>query len=551
MKIKSFRYILASAIVISAAAAVTSCKDDISDSLRSEAKIENFNFTVTGVGVNPEKAAPVFRTRFSEDGDTIYIRVPEDYDVKGELNGAKPTFYLSMGATVSPAMTEPQDFSDPDNPVVYTVTSADGTNVHKYYVTYVIIPPIPVAYGVGFTEGKKLAFKTFSELGFPGAYGSWAGGNVSVNHGDVMGFPAFCGNNHIVVFSRRFAWGDDGSSGGDAVTPNAAHAFKVFDTHTLTPAGSLNLGGIAPADVVAIASDWGGNMVAAVGRKNSGKTDFYCWTSPSENPVLIGTADVSVDISAHAADASPYINIAGDITGAAVIAGSAPHDVDGSHYKFTVAGGKLVPGYTVIKTGHTALDKNCYQMISFFGAEDSSPYLVGDTKPNGTEDNGQIQIYLNNPDGTNRGTMDYHCTDVNGWKMDSKVGDTWWSRSGKWLNRDGARRPTVHAMVINGKPYSYWTTGTDWGPRGVLMDQDLTDGVDLQPLGGIDNPYPHWCYGRDTGAKRPSGDEGIDIAASFGAIADWYFDEEETTGYVALWADRMGLIVFQLTCFEL
>lgn len=551
MKIKSFRYLLASALSLVAVAAVTSCKDDISDTLRSEAKIEPFNFTVTGVGVNPDKAAPVFRSRFSEDGDTIYIRVPEDYDVKGELNGAIPKFYLSMGASVTPLMTEPQDFSDPDNPVVYTVTSADGSNTHKYYVTYVIVPPVPVAYGEGFTEGKKLEFKTFSELGFPGAYGSWAGDNLSANQGDLMGFPAFCGNKHIVVFSRRFAWGDDGGSGADVVTANPAHAFKVFDIRTLAPAGSLNLGGISPADVVAVASDWAGNMVAAVGRKASGKTDFYYWTEPTAAPVHLGAADVSVDISANAADASPYINIAGDITGASVIAASAPHDADGSHYKFTFAGGKIVPGYDIVKTGHSALDKNSYQMISFFGVTEADPYLVGDTKDNPGEDNGQIQIYLNNPDGSNRGTMDYHCTDVNGWKMDSKKGDVWWSRSGKWLTRDGARRPTVHAMMINGKPYSYWTTGTDWGPRGVLMVQDLTDGVDLQPVGGIDNPYPHWCYGADTGSKRAGGDEGLPVAASLGAIADWFFDDANTVGYVALWADRMGLIVFELTCLEL
>ncbi|MDE6368286.1 MAG: hypothetical protein K2K94_03530, partial [Muribaculaceae bacterium] len=230
---------------------------------------------------------------------------------------------------------------------------------------------------------------------------------------------------------------------------------------------------------------------------------------------------------------------------------SAPHDADGSHYKFTFAGGKIVPGYDIVKTGHSALDKNSYQMISFFGATEADPYLVGDTKDNPGEDNGQIQIYLNNPDGSNRGTMDYHCTDVNGWAMDSKKGDVWWSRSGKWLTRDGARRPTVHAMMINGKPYSYWTTGTDWGPRGVLMVQDLTDGVDLTKIGGIDNPYPHWCYGADTGAKRAGGDEGIPVAASFGAIADWFFDDVNTVGYVALWADRMGLIVFELTCLEL
>ncbi len=428
MKIKSFRYILASALSLIAVSTVTSCKDDITDTLRSEAKIEQYSFTVTGVGVDPDKAAPVFRTSFSADGDTVYIRVPEDYDVKGELNGAKPKFFLSMGATVTPPMTEPQDFSDPDNPVVYTVTSGDGATTHKYYVTYVIVPPVPVEYGRGFSDCVISGVKTYVELGFPGSYVSW-GGTLNVNCGDIMGFPAFCGKGKIVVFSRRYAWGDDGSSGADAVTANAAHAFKVYDVATLAPAGSLNLGGISPADVVAVASDWAGNMVAAVGRKASGKTDFYYWTSPTEAPVHLGTADVSVDISANAADASPYINIAGDITGAAVIAASAPRAEDGPHYKFTCAGGKLVPGYSIIKTGYSSVDKNSFQMISYFGAGEYDPYLVGDTKDNPGEDNGQIQIYLNNSDGTNRGTMDYHNTAINGWVADN--GEAWWSRSGK------------------------------------------------------------------------------------------------------------------------
>ena len=135
--------------------------------------------------------------------------------------------------------------------------------------------------------------------------------------------------------------------------------------------------------------------------------------------------------------------------------------------------------------------------------------------------------------------------------MDSNKGDVWWSRSGKWLSRDGARRPTVHALVLNGKSYSYWTTGTDWGSRGVLMDQDLTSGVDLQEIGGLKNPYPGWCYGRDTGAKRDSGDEGIYVTSSFGAIADWFFDDETSIGYLALWTDRFGVVLFRITCYEL
>ena len=555
-----FKYTTRFLGLVAAAAAfvgLTACNDNISDDLRAEAKIEPYSFTVQGTGLgDPEKPAPVFRTTFSDDGHTIYIRVPENTDVKAELNGAVPTFYLSMGATVSPKMTEPQDFSDLDNPVVYAVTSGDGKTVDYFKVTYMLIPPTCVPYGEGFTAGSLQAYKTYTELGFPGEYGSWTNEERVVRErGDILGSPAFCGMNHIVVFSARYAWG--GSEADPANAKDAAsglpidsrpeHAFKVFDVNTLENAGPLNLGSINPYEVIHVTSDWCGNMVAAVGHKASGKTDFYYWTSPDAAPVHVGTADVSVEIGNHFADAGSYINVAGDITGVAVIAAAAPRDDLGSHYKFNTAGGRLLPGHTVIQTGHSANDNSWFQMISFFGTKDSDPYLVGDCEANGNEDNGQICVYLNNANGTNRGTMDYHNLAVNGWKHDD--GEVWWSRSGQWLKRGGGRRPTVHAMVLNGKPYSYFTTGSAWRSRGVLMTQELDDGIEIE--GGEKYPFPHWGMGKLSAAKSPSGDGGIYLGHSFGCMADWCFDDVEQYGYVAHWTDRFGLVVFKITCLEL
>lgn len=565
MKLKYSTQVFGLTLGVFSMFAFASCKDDPSEMLRSEAKIEQFSFTVTGVS-DGDKESREFRTSFSADGDTIYIRVPENANPAVELNGAVPKFFISMGASVTPSMNEPQDFSDLDNPVVYTVTSADGANSHKYYVTYTIIPPTCVPVGKGFTDCVMNAYKTYTELGYPGEYGSWSWDQsdvINVTMGDLMAMPAFCGKNHIVIFSPRYAWGDDGSNNpANAMAADHRYAFKVFNVATLDEDGSLNLGGISPSDIVAVSSDWAGNMVAAVGRKASGKTDFYYWTSPDAQPILLDTAPVSVEIGNHNADAGSYINLAGDITADCVIAAAAPRDADGSHYKFKFAGGKLA-NYSIIKTGHASNDKSWFQMVSFFGPNDDDPYLVGDCEQNGSEPNGQIQIYLNNPNGTNRGSMDYHANCVNGWQHDD--GTAWWSRSGSWLARGGGRRPSVHAMVLNGKQYSYFTTGYDWRARGILMDMDLTSGVNItDDKGNIvkTNPYPHFGFGKITYNKNPKkADTDTDkdredkaniwLGQSFGMMADWYFDDLTQEGYVAVWTDRFGLVMFKVTCLEL
>ena len=488
-----------------------------------------------------KRQSKVFKVKPStENGNVFNIRISPFLDANDYLTNAKPSFNLSMGATVTPSMTEPQDFSNLDAPVEYTVTSGDGKKVEKFYVSWTESELKP--YGEGMGDGEQSAYKTYVELGYPGTYAKWPqDDNLNTSYGDLMGFPAFCGKDKIVIFSRRFAWGDNGDAGAKyAMQPNDAHAFKVFDVATLNPAGSLNLGSISPGDVVAITSDWLGNMVASVGRKASGKTDFYYWTSPEEEPIHVGTADVTTDISANSTDGGCYINVAGDITTNAVIATSAPRTNKGQHYKFNAYRGKLEPEYTIIETGRSELDKNQFQMISYFGTYENDPYLVGDCSANGSEDNGQIHIYLNNPDGSNRGEADYHMLGYNGYMHDD--GEQWWSRSGKWLSRNGGRRPTVHAMVLNGKPYSYATTGTDWRNRGVMFDQELTEVIP---------GYPAFGYGLCTKEKNPNKNEaGMWIGDSFGCMADWYFDDETQEGYVAVWSDRFGLNMFFITCYE-
>lgn len=542
------QYILYTAAIGLSATILPSCEDDMSKELRSEARIESYGFTVLSPAVydengNVSRQAKTFKVKPGDDPHHFYVRVNPHLDPKDYITEAVPTFCLSMGAKVTPEMGQPQDFSNLDAPVEYTVTSGDGKHVEKYYVSWTESDLKP--YGEGIGDGEEIIYKTYTEMGFPGTYGTWpsmGGDALKTSAGDLMGFPAFCGKDKIVVFSRRFAWGDSGTAGSKyAMAANHTYAFMVYDVNTLDRAGSLNLGNINPSDVVAITSDWIGNLVMAVGRKATGKTDFYYWKSVSDNPIHIGQAPVSVDISYDETDAGSYINVAGDITVNAVIAASAPRSDKGQHYRFNVYRGELDPEYQIIETGHSSLDKNQFQMISYFGTAENEPYLVGDTKANGSESNGQIEIHLNNPDGSNRGSCDHHNSWFNGATHDD--GEYWWSRSGVWLSRNGGRRPTVHAMVMNGVPYSYFTTGSDWRVRGLLTTQEFKE---LVP------GYPNFGFGLCTKDKNPNNknEGGMWIADSFGCMADWYFDNETQEGYVAVWSDRWGMNMFLITCYE-
>ncbi len=530
---KSYKYLLGiSAVALGVVMA--SCDDDMSSKLRSEARIEPYGFTVTSPNGN------VYQAKY--EGNNIYIKINPFIDPTTELVGAVPNFVLSMGATVEPTMSDPQDFSNLDEPVVYTVTSGDGKHKNKIYVSYTVTDKLP--YGEGYTRGDLVVSRNFEQMGYPGKFGSlvtWET-HVTATYGDLLAFPAFCGKDKLVMFSRRYAWGDDGTSDPKCkMSPNHKYAFMVYDAATLAQSGTLNIGDIDPMQVVAISSDAKGNMVAAVGRKAAGKTDFYYWTSPESAPVHMGTVGVSTDISNHDTDAAPYISVAGDVTEKAVIAAAAPRSDTGDHYKFKVSNGHVSSNYTVIHTGHSSNDESWFQMVAFFGPNDNDSYLVGDTEKNSDEEVSPIKVYLNSASGMNIATMDYHTPGINGWTPD--YGDTWWSRGGQMLKRGGGRRPSVSAMVLNGKPYSYFTTGGEYTNRGCMMTQSFTETI-LQ--------YPHFGWGLTTigiNSKEPNSGSGW-VPWSFGMMQDWMWDDEEQEGYVAVWSERFGVHMFRLTCYE-
>lgn len=530
MKTYHIKSILAFAAVAVSAMSFSSCKDDISETLESEAYIQPEAFyVVSAVDKNRQ-----FQAVLSEDGSTFTIRVPQNVDPEAELNGAVPKFYLSMGAIVKPDITEPQNFFDTENPVVYTVTAKNGGATRSYKVDFTIVEPTTVAYGEAFSSADICAAVGIKALGWECDYSVHNWGEyayetapcalpIDVRYGDIMGMPAFCGHDNVVVFARAYA-----------LNGQIDKAFKVFDPATLAPKGQLNLGSINPADVVAVASDWHGNMIAAVGRKSTGKSDLYVWTSPEEAPAMIGTTHCSVEVEANDNNAASYINVAGDLTRNAVIAFGGPRSDEGIHYKYKVFGGQLNADYKEIKTGCSSNDQNKFQMISFFGIKDTDPYLVGDPYisakvPDKMED--EIGVYLNGPEGDRRAEADYYNPAYNGW-------NGWWLRTGQAMKREGGRRPTVHAMYINGRNYAFWSTGSMNQTRTLITDRNLSEYY--KDYGCF------WMFGPTTIAM--AGRDSFWIRDGFGSMADWYFDDETQHGYIALWCDRVGLIMFELSC---
>lgn len=532
MKLNLIKNILAFATIAVSALSFTSCNDDLSETLQSQAYIEPDAFYV----VSAADKSRVYKAVLSEDGTLFSIRLPQNVDPAEELVGATPKFFLAMGATCEPALSEPQDFTDPENPVVYTVTSHDGAAKRSYTVDYIVVEPTTVDFGEAFSTADVVAAKNIRNLGWTNNYYySWDANAyelppnqpVDINLGDIMGSPAFCGHDNIVVFARAYA-----------LSGQPDKAFKVFDPQTLEAKGALNLGSIDPAQVVAVASDWHGNMIAAVGRKVTGKSDLYIWTSPEDEPLLIGSTHVSVEIEENNDNAASYINVAGDLTRNAVIAFGGPRDADGTHYKYKVFGGQLNSDYKVIKTGCSSEDQYKFQMISYFGIKDSDPYLVGDCyitqkTPDKMED--EVGIYLNGPDGDRRAYADYYNTAYNGWVHDN--GDAWWQRTGQTMKREGARRPTVHAMYINGRYYAFWTTGSIYTMRTLITDRNLSEYYTDYGC--------FWGFGKTTAAMGCVNSWQRD---GYGPMADWYFDDESQHGYIALWIERVGLVMFEISC---
>lgn len=518
MKFNYSKYLVAFAAVVASAMAFSSCKDDdSSDKLMTDAYIEPDAFYV----VSAVDKTRIYKAVLSEDGSTFSIRLPQNVDPATELTGATPRFYLSMGALCEPALSEPQNFADPENPVVYTVTAATGGKTRAYTVDYIIVEPTTIDFGeLPATMDRYAAAKVGGDFGF---------------NGDIIGSPAFCGLEHVVMFSRKYA------------------TLRVYDLSTLAvSATQLKTDAFALADVVAVTSDSKGNLVVAVGGYNSGHTKFYYYTSPDSDPVAVESethTSVEYELS-DAAMMGTYINCTGDITTQAVIAFGGPRDELGTHYKYYVSGGKLRDDYETIHTGYPSNDMNEFQMISFFSVKKNSPYLVGDCEKSAKEMDAmqdEVNIRLNDNMGNTIAKADYYNTAYNGWQ-------NWWQRTGQATTTKGGRRPTVHAMNLNGVELTLFSTGG--GPIVYVPSTGKDGGAPqlqrtLITNKTIDEYYSK--YGAFDGTWLIAiGSEGaapwIDYCSGTGMMCDWCFDDEKQDGYIAVWYERRALMIYRVSC---
>ncbi|MDR0692295.1 MAG: DUF5018 domain-containing protein [Prevotellaceae bacterium] len=468
------------------------CKED---KLSSEAEIL-YSFWVTN------EAGRAYDGVIGDD-NIITIKISPYLDIAAELATAKPSFYISRGATVAPDPSLPQNFAQ-DGGVKYTVTAEDGSTRREYTVTIGEANKLP--YGAGFSHAQVGVQKTFDLLGYPGEQGNLSLPDGKL-YGDLYMYHAYCGN-YIVLLSRRYIL-DDG--------PSSPHGVKVVDKNTLAAAGiSLNLGSINVADLKMITSDYKGRCVGAVVTGSS--TEFFYWTTPTATPVSVGTVAVNMAPFNTLSDGSSNFQVAGDITGNAWITALASHVSTGNHYRIKVTGGRLASDYSIIQTGYRGDNGNWFQMISPLDDSDEPDYVIGDAEPPANTAN-STRCYINSYAGVTITTMP---------GLWNNILQPWGAGTGYSVSRTGGHRPVVSGMVINGKSYVVVQTGTSWRQAAAVLERDLTTlaHTNLNITYTID---ANWCYG---------------------GRVDWYWNEEETEAYIAMWFGRIGLSTYKLTCFE-
>lgn len=508
MKLNHSKYFLTAAALFAVLA--SSCKDDITDELSEKAYIEPDAFYVPSA-VDKTR---VYKAQLNATQDTFFIRVPQNVDPVSELTGAVPRFYLSLGASVEPAMTDAQNFADLDNPPKYTVTAKKGGATHTYVVSYIVVEPQPIDFGENPASIDMLVSATI-------------GGDFGFN-GDIIGSPAFCGLEHVVMFSRQFT------------------KLRVYDLSTLAVSGTQlkTEPAFAEADVVAVTSDSRGNLVVAVGGYNAGHTKFFYYTAPDQDPVALeGETHTSVEYEpGEAGMMGTYISCTGDITTQAVIAFGGERDALGTHYKYYVSGGILRnDNYETIHTGYPSNDMNEFQMISFFSTKKNSSYLIGDCEKSDKDDGMQneVQIRVNDNLANTIAQADYYASAYNSWQG-------WWQRTGQATSKKGARRPTVHAMNLNGVEFALFTTGGGTNApqmqRTLITDKAL--GVYYTEYGAFSGTWVI-TFGAETAVPW------IDYNSGAGMMCDWCFDDEKQQGYIAVWYERRGLVIYDVSCIRM
>ena len=488
---KKINSILILGIIASCILLVGACKDEtLSEKLGREAKIM-ISFKVKGT------SGTIFNSSIGDD-NTITIKVSPYLNAAEELKAAIPTFYLSKGSTVSPDPSLPQDFAQ-EGGVKYTVTSEDRSSTSEYTVTWGLSDKLP--HGKGFSYAEIGAKKNFVELGYPGEVGN-TNFSDSKLYGDLQMYHAYCGN-YIVLLSRAYI-----------TENNAGLSIKVVDKTTLNSAGSLNLGGILPANLKMITSDYKGKCVGAV--VIGSETEFFYWAKPTDAPTSIGK--VGISMAPSTSDLSNNFQVAGDVAGNAWITALAPRDKDGTHYRIRVSGGRLASEYSTVKTKYASNDCSQFQMISPLDDSDQPNFVVGDAEGTANAAN-SVHCYVNSFAGSTLYTMPAY------WQ---NILQTWWVGTGFTTARGGGRAPVVSALPINGKSYVVITSGTAWWHAAAVVNSDLQT---------LAHENLNIAFGTNRGW-------------SYGAWVDWYWDEEQQEAYLAVWFGRLGLHTYKMTCFE-
>jgi len=373
-------------------------------------------------------------------------------------------------------------------------------------------------YGEGFNDAEIGASKTFVELGYPGELENWEFEDTR-QYGDLWMFHAYCGDN-IVLLARRYS--DDASS----------HGIKVVNKNTLADAGALNLGSINISDIKMVSSDYKGRCVAAVVTGN--ETEFFYWTSTSGAPVSVGK--INVNMATNHNNVTPHANfqVSGDITGNAWITALGPLSSNGDHYRVKVTAGKLATSHSIISTGYSSADCTWFQMISPLDASNEPSYVIGDAEGNSNQAN-SVHCYVNDFAGLTQHIMPAYWQgnpnddDDDPASWDPNFLRRWWVGTGFVPARSGARAPVVTALPINGKSYVVVVGGTAWYHAATVLNSDLS-------LTYIDN----------LNIAEP-----MNRGWSYGAWADWYYDDVKHEAYLALWFGRLGLFTYKLTCKQL
>lgn len=500
---KSYKILLVAGIVGTMGLGLVSCSDD--DLFTRDGK-EAF---ILGSGSLDclkvvGKSGMVWKSRMEDD--MIYIQVSPTVDPAEELDGVVATFFVSKGASVVPDPSEPQNFAR-EGGVQYTVTSEDGSQSRTYTVTHGLTDIIE--YGQGFTNASATVARTFAEMGYPGEKGNFNLAD-SRQYGDLNGYLAFCGHDHLLLFARQYA--DPHFDNAALNVADKDLSFKVFNKTDLSEAGILNIGSVPMASFKAFSSDDNGVLIG-IANAGGGSADIYYWRSYSETPTLLAHINENM---CGSADGSNYVQVQGDIFNEANITGNGTRNKTGDHYMIHIENASATNIQT-ISTGYPSDDSNGFQMISPLRTDVNSSYLIGDVEGSG---NNTLKVYASTYGGKTKVIMPNVLQ--NDWQA-------WWVGTGANLARTGARRPYVTSMLINGKHYASVMLGTGWWWHNDIV---IVDDLHTRIASGTTVAYS------------------INASWSFGGSSDWYWDPDAKEAYWATYTDRVGVNVVRLTCYE-